>query len=151
MGQSFSSVTKVLAPRPVVWRVMSDHVRYAQWTSARDVSMETLGSPDPNGVGAIRVFDSGPVKVREEVVEFDPPTRLVYRLASGLPVRDYRSVMTLEEDGDVTVLTWSSTFAPRIPLTGRLFTRIMRGAVDRFAAGIKTEAEAEASSGGNAG
>jgi hypothetical protein len=120
---------------------MTDHVRYANWTSARGVAMERVGAPDPNGVGAIRVFDSGPVKVREEVLEFEAPTRMVYRLASGLPVRDYRSEMQLETDGDVTVLTWSSTFEPRIPLTGPLFTRIMRGAVDRFAAGIKADAE----------
>ena len=144
MGESFSSITKVLAPRAVVWAVMSDHVLYARWTPARGVTMERLGAPDPNGVGAIRVFDSGPVKVKEEVVAFDPPTRLVYRLASGLPVRDYRSVMTLEDDGDVTVLSWSSTFTARIPLTGGLFRRIMSRAVDRFAAGIKAEAESRA-------
>src|SRR5215203_1565479 len=105
MAASFSSVTKIVAPRSVVWTVMTDHVRYAKWTPARGVTMERVGSPDPNGIGAIRVFDSGPVKVREEVIEFEPESRLVYRLASGLPVRDYRSVKMLEEDGDVTVLT----------------------------------------------
>jgi hypothetical protein len=104
--------------------------------------MERTGTPHPNGVGAVRVFDSGPMKVREEVVEFDPPTRMVYRLASGLPVRDYRSEMKLDEEDGVTVLTWSSTFTPRIPLTGGAFTRLMRSAVDRFAAGIKADAEA---------
>ena len=88
--------------------------------------------------------DGKRVSGKEEVVAFDPPTRLVYRLASGLPVRDYRSVMTLEDDGDVTVLSWSSTFTPRIPLTGGLFRRIMSRAVDRFAAGIKAEAESRA-------
>jgi uncharacterized protein YndB with AHSA1/START domain len=141
MIRSFSSVTKIHAPQAVVWDVMTDHVLYERWTSAKAVAMERHGSPHRNGVGAIRVFDSGPLKVREEVLEFDPPRRMVYRLASGLPVRDYRSEMQLEADGEVTVMTWSSSFEPRIPLTGRHFVRLMRSAVDRFAAGIKEEAE----------
>jgi uncharacterized protein YndB with AHSA1/START domain len=147
MIQSFSSVTKIRAPQTVVWDVMTDHMLYARWTSARGVAMEQHGSPHPNGVGAIRVFDSGPLKVREEVLDFEPPTRMVYRLASGLPVRDYRSEMRLEADGEITVMTWSSSFEPRIPLTGRHFTRLMRGAVERFAQGIKDEAESRAAGG----
>jgi uncharacterized protein YndB with AHSA1/START domain len=144
VAETFASVTKILAPREVVWDVMTDHVRYARWSSAKRVVMECTGSPDPAGVGAIRVFETGPMKVREEVVEFDPPSRMVYRLASGLPVRDYRSEMVLEGGDSVTVLTWSSRFDPKVPLTGGLLTRIMRSAVDRFAAGIKTDAEAQA-------
>ena len=146
MIRSFSSVTKIRAPQTTVWGVMTDHMLYARWTSAKAVAMERHGSPHPNGVGAVRVFDSGPFKVREEVLEFEPPSRMVYRLASGLPIRNYRSEMQLEADGEITVMTWASSFEPRIPLTGRHFVRLMRGAVDRFAAGIKDEAEARAGS-----
>jgi hypothetical protein len=53
--------------------------------------------------------------------------------------------MRLEEDGEVTVLSWSSSFEARIPFTGGVLTRVMRGAVDRFAEGIKTDAEAQTS------
>jgi uncharacterized protein YndB with AHSA1/START domain len=136
-------VTKIRAPREVVWSVMTDHVRYARWGRAKVVTMDRVGSPDPNGVGAVRAFHAGPSKVREEVVESEPPNRMVYRLVSGLPVRDYRSEMLLEADGEVTVLDWSSTFSPRIPFTGALLTRMMSTAVDGFAAGIKAEAETE--------
>jgi len=143
--RTFSSVTKILAPREVVWKVMTDHTRYARWGSAKTVTMERLGDPDPNGVGAVRAFHAGPSKVREEVVEFEPPVRMVYRLASGVPVRDYRAEMVLDEErtGDdvVTVLTWSSSFTPKLPLTGALLQRVMSRAVDRFAEGIKRESE----------
>jgi uncharacterized protein YndB with AHSA1/START domain len=147
MTHTFRSVTKIRAPQQVVWDVMTDHVLYEQWTSARRVELERRGDVHPHGAGAVRVFHTGPLKVREEVLEFEPPARMVYRLASGLPVRDYRSEMQLERDGDLTVLTWSSSFAPRIPLTGRHFAKLMRGAVDRFAEGIKAEAEERAASG----
>ncbi|HEX7095306.1 MAG TPA: SRPBCC family protein [Acidimicrobiales bacterium] len=151
MKRTFSSVTKIVAPREVVWRVMTDHVRYARWGRAKTVTMERTGSPDPNGVGAIRVFHAGPSRVREEVVVYEPPVRMAYRLVSGLPVRDYRSEMVLEVDRDVTVLSWSSSFEPRIPFTGGMFTRLMARAVDGFAAGIKRESEQEASAGTAAG
>jgi hypothetical protein len=141
-SRSFVSVTKIVAPRDVVWSVMTDHARYVNWTSASRVTMERTGAPEPDGVGAVRVFHTGPVRVREEVLEFEPLDRMVYRVVSGMPVRDYRSEMRLDDDGDVTVLTWSSSFEPRIPLTGGVLTRVMRGAVDRFAAGIKSDAEA---------
>jgi uncharacterized protein YndB with AHSA1/START domain len=140
---SFSSVTTIRAPRETVWAVMSDHLRYADWSSAREVTIERPGVPAPNGLGAVRVFHAGPSKVREEVTEWEPPSRLVYRVVSGLPVRGYRSEMHLDPDGDGTVLTWSSEFAPRLPLTGRFFTRLMARAVDRFAAGIRDAAESE--------
>jgi len=143
--RTFSSVTKVLAPRDVVWRVMTDHVRYARWGTAKTVTMERSGESDPNGVGAVRAFHAGPSKVREEVLEFEPPVRMVYRLVSGVPVRDYRSEMVLDEErsGDdvVTVLTWSSSFSPKLPFTGALLQRVMSRAVDRFAEGIKRESE----------
>jgi uncharacterized protein YndB with AHSA1/START domain len=139
--RTFSSVTKIRAPREVVWQVMSDHARYVEWTSARAVTIERQGVPAPNGTGAIRVFHAGPSRVREEVVEWEPPSRLVYRVVSGLPVRGYRSEMLLDQDGDVSVLTWSSEFVPRVPCTGTFFTRLMSRAVDRFAAGIKAAAE----------
>lgn len=148
MKRSFSSVTKIAAPRDVVWSVMSDHERYARWGSAKTVTLEPEGSPDRNGVGAVRIFHSGPLKVREEVIEFEPTTRLVYRVVSGFPVRDYRSEMLLEADGVITVLAWRSTFEARIPGTGGIITRIMAKAVDGFAAGIKAEAEAIATASG---
>ena len=140
-AQSFVSVTKILAPRDVVWDVMTDHQRYGRWGSARTMTMEQTGSPDPNGVGAVRAFHAGPVKVREKVLEYERPTRMAYTVFSGMPVRDHRSEMRLDEDDGVTVLTWTSTFRPRIPLTGGALSRLMRNAVDRFAAGIKEDAE----------
>jgi uncharacterized protein YndB with AHSA1/START domain len=140
-ARSFASITKIVAPRDVVWAVMTDHSRYVRWASTRRLTMEKRGQPDPNGVGAVRVFHTGPIKVREEVLEFEPPTRMVYSVVSGFPVRDHRSEMLLEENDDVTVLTWASSFSPRIPFTGGTFERIMLRAIDRFAEGIKEDAE----------
>ncbi len=141
VSTTFASATHIDASPAAVWDVMTDHVRYARWGSAKTVTIERKGTPSPNGLGAIRCFHAGPMKVREEVTAWEPPTRMAYRLNSKQMTRTYTSEMVLREDGGGTVLEWSSTFEPRIPGTAALVRRIYERAVARFAAGIKAEAE----------
>ncbi len=141
VSTTFASATRIDAPLATVWEVMTDHVRYARWGSAKTVTMEREGTPPPNGLGAIRCFHAGPMKVREEVTGWEPPLRMTYRLNSKQMTRTYASEMVLRDDNGVTVLEWSSTFEPRIPGTAALVRRIYERAVARFAAGIKADAE----------
>ena len=142
VSTTFASSTRIAAPIEAVWAVMTDHVRYARWGSAKRVTIERRGVPEPNGLGAIRCFHAGPMKVREEVIAWDEPTRMTYRLNSKQLTRHYESDMVLRDDDGVTVLEWSSTFVPRLPGTSRVVRRVYERAVARFAAGIKAEAEA---------
>jgi uncharacterized protein YndB with AHSA1/START domain len=139
--RTFGSETRIRAPRERVFEIMTDHARYAPWGPASRVTVDPEGVPAPNGVGAVRTFHAGPVRSREEVVAFEPPTRMVYRLRSGVPVRDYRSEMVLDQDGDTTVLRWSSTFEPVMPGTGRLLEWLLARAVDGFREGIRRACE----------
>jgi hypothetical protein len=68
---------------------------------------------------------------------------MAYRLVSGVPVRDYRSEMVLDRDGEHTVLRWSSTFRSVVPGTGWLFEKLMARAVDGFRQGIRRACEEE--------
>ncbi len=146
----FSSSTRIAAPKALVWSVMTDHERYADWGRATKVVLEREGDPDRNGLGARRVFHAGPMRAVEEVTGWEPQERMAYRLVKGLPIRGYRSEMALrtEPAGDaddgrpVTVLDWSSTFEPRIPGTGRVMEWFLALAVKDFATGIKRTAEA---------
>ena len=142
VSRTFASSTRIAAPIEAVWAVMTDHVRYARWGSAKRVTIERRGVPEPNGLGAIRCFHAGPMKVREEVIAWDEPTRMTYRLNSKQFTRRYESDMVLHDDNGVTVLEWSSTFVPRLPGTSRVVRRVYERAVAGFAAGIKAEAEA---------
>lgn len=141
VNTTFASVTRIDAPVAAVWEVMTDHVRYARWGSAKTVIIERPGTPAPNGLGAIRCFQAGPMKVREEVIAWEPPTRMTYRLNSKQMTKTYTSKMVLRDEGGVTVLEWSSTFEPRVPGTSAVVRRIYERAVARFAAGIKADAE----------
>ena len=55
------------------------------------------GSPEPDGVGALRRFAVGPFGSCEEVVEFEPPTHLGYVARKGVPVRNYRGDIVQRE------------------------------------------------------
>jgi uncharacterized protein YndB with AHSA1/START domain len=144
VSTTFASATRIAAPPEIVWDVMTDHVRYAKWGSAKTVTIERPGLPSPNGLGAIRCFHAGPMKVREEVTTWEPPTLMAYRLNTKFLTKDYTSDMRLREDDGATVLEWSSTFVPMVPGTSAIVRRIYERAVSTFAAGIKAEAEAAA-------
>lgn len=147
--QTFSSSTPISAPTEIVWEVMTDHRLYSRWSPSSRVDLEVEGSPDRNGVGAVRAFRTGPVSTREEVTAFDPPHRMAYRaLGMPLPVRNYRSEMVLvgSEGGKSCDLHWDSWFDVVIPLTGGILRQVMASAVAKFAAGIAEEAESRAQS-----
>ena len=106
------------APRERVWALVADGASWSEWARFTKSSLEKEGDPPPDGVGAIRNFGTGFSKSREEVVEFQPPSRFAYRLLKGLPLDDYLAVVTLDEDRGGTKITWHSTFTKsRIPGT----------------------------------
>ena len=76
------------------------------------------GSPDPDGVGALRRFAVGPFGSCEEVVEFEPLTHLGYVARKGIPVRSYRADIVLRPDGAGTAITWTASLTPLVPGTG---------------------------------
>jgi uncharacterized protein YndB with AHSA1/START domain len=107
-----------------VWQLLADSSTWPEWGIWDARSLERQGSPPPEGVGAVRELKTGRVVVREEIVAFDPPRRVGYRLLSGLPVRDYEAEVTLEpgEQGSA-LIRWRAEFAPRLPGTGPLIRR----------------------------
>lgn len=125
------------APVEEVWAVLADARRWREWTPLRTTELEREGSPPPDGVGALRRFGVGPIATREEVVEFDPPHRLVYVLVSGLPIDGYRAEVTLTEWNGGAEIAWRARFEPRIPGTGAFFrlflTRVLGDLATRLA------------------
>jgi hypothetical protein len=82
------------------------------------------------GVGAIRSVRTGPLRVREEIIEVVPDRRIRYRLLDGLPMRNYIGETTLEALPDGTRIRWQSSFFPVVPGTGWIF-RLVMGAAQR--------------------
>ncbi|HEX6493014.1 MAG TPA: SRPBCC family protein [Candidatus Dormibacteraeota bacterium] len=129
------------APVERVWAVLADARRWKEWTALRTSELEREGSPDPDGVGALRRFGAGPVATREEVVGFEPPHRLVYEMRSGMPIRGYRSEVTLSPWGEGTEIVWRSRFEPRIPGSGPFFRAFLRAILTDTAGRLGRRAE----------
>lgn len=109
------SVRQVDVSPEVVWRVLADHLGMPHWTPVLSARFEREGTPTRDGVGAIRVLGTPVGKIREEVVEFVENKRLVYRMLSGAPVRDYVATVELTEVGGGTKIEWTASFVPRLP------------------------------------
>lgn len=124
MGRHVAEAGAVAAaPRDVVWGVLADARRWHEWGIWSRAELEREGDPAPDGVGAIRAFTKAPVTSREEVVVFEPGERLVYRLLSGLPVRDYTGTVTLADDPGGTRIAWRSEWDSRVPGMRRALQR----------------------------
>jgi uncharacterized protein YndB with AHSA1/START domain len=127
------------APPQVVWDVYTDHAGWQRWAGVGSSRLEREGLPERDGVGAVRSLGFGPLRAVEEVLEFEPPKRMVYRVVrGGLPLRDHLGEVRFEPDGDGTRVVWTCRFESRVPGLGwlleRMVTRVFRTALEGLAA-----------------
>ena len=124
------------AARPErVFALLADATSWRDWAGplVAHASWEREGLPAPGGIGAVRKLGRWPMFGREQVVASEPPSHHAYVTLSGNPVRNYRADVVLTPDGKGTLITWSATFDPLIPGTGRFFEWTYRGLVGSFA------------------
>jgi uncharacterized protein YndB with AHSA1/START domain len=122
------------APVERVWERYTDHVGWTQWAKLGSVRLEREGVPAPNGVGCVREIGTAGFKVYEEVLSFDPPRRMTYRLVRGaVPIKDHLGEVIFEPHARGTLVTWRCRFNSVIPGLGaplRLFVaRLFRTAL----------------------
>ena len=85
--------------------------------------------------------------MREHIVIWEPPSRFGYDLLSGLPVRGYRSVVTLTEaggDDDGTNIHWESRFDGRWRVLDGPMRAFIRRTLNDVSARVAAEAERRA-------
>jgi uncharacterized protein YndB with AHSA1/START domain len=113
-----TSETTVAAPIDTVWDKLSNHVGMSQWGPGITVTMDRLGSADPNGVGAIRrIASPGPVPdIVEEVVSFQAPNLFGYKALSGSPFPGYSAEVRLTPAGAGTRISYTASSTASFPL-----------------------------------
>jgi hypothetical protein len=124
----------------VVYALLRDGATWPEWSPLGSFKLERAAEDEPEGVGAIRVFRTGRVTTREEIVELVPARRFSYRLLSGLAIRDYRADIDLEPTEEGTVIRWHSSFDPKLPGTGWLYRRQLGRFIDRTVRGLASHA-----------
>jgi uncharacterized protein YndB with AHSA1/START domain len=130
------------APADRVWARYTDYVSWTRWAGLGTVRLDRPGSPDRNGVGAVRVIENPGLTVWEEVLSFEPPRRLTYHvLHGGLPMKDQLGEVVLEPVGQQTRILWRSRFRSRLygmgPAYRTLVTYLFRRALDGLAEDLK--------------
>lgn len=137
------------APIDLVFDVLTDHRRYAEFTPLRSVTLEREGISSINGIGAVRALHlAGPV-IREEVIEYVRPTRFAYRMLSGMPVRDHVGRVELLQEASGTRVVYQLETFPTVPAPfAPAVSAVARLAVGRLFKAIRTRAEQLASAAG---
>ena len=124
--QHVEATAQSSAPPESVWALLADISTWSSW-GGWDSSAHDAGPTA--AAGEIRRLRRGRSETVEEVVAFEPPSRLGYRLLSGLPVKDYVAYVTLAPlSSGGTRIVWSASFDGRWPLQGR----VMAFALGRF-------------------
>jgi uncharacterized protein YndB with AHSA1/START domain len=139
---SFTLISVVKAPIETVFDVLTDHRGYAGFTPLRVVKQEQEGVPAPNGVGAIRALHAIGPPIREQVTEYERPTRFVYKMISGAPVRDHVGTVELASEGDATRMVYRVDTFPKLPaILHPPVVTVVRLVIGQLASGIGKRSE----------
>jgi len=145
---SFTYERQVAAPPETVFRVLTDHRRYAEITPIRKSVLEREGDPSPDGVGAIRVLSSVGPPLREEVLAYEEPERFSYKLLSGAPMRDHVGTVQLSAHDGGTRMVYAVRTTPTVPLVGPLVVGVVKQGIKTLINGVSAESERQAAANG---
>ena len=122
------------APPDVVFALLGDSTTWPDWTPIDSAQIVEPNGPD--GTGEIRIFKTGRITVREQIVENVPGRRLTYILLAGLPVKNYRAEIDLEPVAAGTLIRWRTTFDAKVPGTGWIYRTALEKATRQFVDGL---------------
>lgn len=126
--------------REAVFRLVADGTTWPAWSPIGSFRLERQGGAGGESVGAVRVFTTGGVTSREQIVEIKPAESLTYEAISGLPIRNHKAKVTLADHEGGTAITWSEEFDPRFAGSGWLLESFLRRFVQKCADGLATAA-----------
>ncbi len=127
-------------PAPV-YALLADGSTWPEWSPLGAFTLLETGVGTPEGPGALRLFTTGRHRSRERVVECRPGEVFSYVLESGLPLRDYRAVITLTPSAAGTSINWHSTFRPKVPGSGWLYRRELSKFIKQTVDGLAVAAD----------
>ena len=147
MARQVIDVTVTTAADPAsVYALLADGSTWPEWSPLGSFELLEPGKGTPEGLGAVRLFTTGRHKSRERVVTCQPGKVFAYELEAGLPLREYRAVVTLTPSPRGTAINWRSSFRPKVPGTGWLYRRELGKFIGRTVEGLAVAADRARSS-----
>ena len=117
----------LLAPIDAVFEQLVDHENYASFDGVSGSKLTRVGNSERNGVGAQRRIRLGPAVLWEDIVGFERPTLLEYRIVKMLPplVRHVIGRVRLTQTGEGTRVVWTTELEVLVPgIRGLIESRI---------------------------
>ncbi|APD94892.1 MxaD family protein [Alteromonas mediterranea] len=110
-------------PIEEVFSILSDHANYAQFKAIEQSNLRIKGKHETNGLGAVREIISGGSNLHEEIVAYEPPYKLGYKVVKStpLPYNHQLGEITLKDKDGKTHVTWRSQGHITIFLLGSLY------------------------------
>ncbi len=95
----------------IVWSMVSDANTYPKWGPWNDGGYRPHAA-GPSRPGSVQWFRYGRRTTSvEEIIEVEEPRRVVYKVVSGLPVKNYRAEVTLTPTpSGGTQICWAATW-----------------------------------------
>ena len=110
---------RIEAPREQVFDLLADHANYDRFRGIRHSELLRDGRPPPNGVGAVRVVRSGPIRFEEEITTYERPARLDYLIVRiNAPYEHEGGRIRLSDEDGATFVEWTSVFSVPTPVVG---------------------------------
>ena len=107
------------APVEKVWEAISDHEGYKRFRGIDLAKVIKGGEKERNGVGAVREVHGMGVKFVEDIVTYEPPRLLEYKVVRcNRPIEHDIGRVELIPRGEGTEIHWVSRFRMKIPLIG---------------------------------
>ena len=141
MEQKIAVTAHSAAPASVVFGLLRDVSSWPAWSAMERAELDSPGSDDPLGLGSVRALTKGRVHGFDQVVEFVPNKRFSYLHLRGLPVRDYRGDIDLEQVEGGTHISWQASFRPKYAGTGWFWRAGIRRMLQQMVDGLAAYAD----------
>lgn len=120
----FSIKVERLINKPIydVFYAITDHANYKLFRGIDDSSLIKEGAEHKNGLGAVREIKAGGAVLHEEIVAYEPPFKMGYKIihSKPLPYDHQLGEVTLIETDGKTLVTWRSEGHITVPILGTL-------------------------------
>jgi len=135
-----SSVVSTASPEDI-FSLLVNSSTYPAWSMIGRYESIKPGLDGIDGVGALRLFQTGSAVMTEEIVEIVPNERVGYTLLSGFPLLDYRATTNLTKTPQGALINWRSAFYPKYGLTGLFWRLLMTWVLNRMVRDLARAAE----------
>lgn len=120
----------IRAPLPDVFDWLTDATNYQRVPLVRRVTLVRPGNTNGHGVGAVRLIVTPLIRLTEEIVEYNPPELMRYRLLKSVPpLRHQEGFISCKAVSAGTRVRWFSTFEIASPILPGLCTALFTPAI----------------------